>query len=152
MRKPRFCCYKGDPTKICSPAEVLNKTDDWSQRYPNTNLIPTRKMFLFFCSDLSCGLIFPSELLTSKVGIQLCESTFLPTSPLPFPSHPTEVVCGNFQSTGKILEGNSRQKGNSDMFLFSLRAAVCSAPEKFRRKLLYWDYWDFLDERGRVST
>ena len=102
--------------------------------------------------DWYVQFLFPSELLTSNVGSKLCESTFLPTSPLPFPSHPTEVVCGNFQSAGWILEGNSLQKGNPDKFLLSLCAAACSAPEKFRRRLLYWDYWDFLDERERIGT
>ena len=74
-----------------------------------------------------------SFLLTSNVGSQLCESTFLPTPPSPFPTHPTEVLCGNFPSIGIIgrnLEGNFRQKGNSDMCLFSPFAAVCSALEK----------------------
>ena len=119
---------------------IISKVPEKSTSYPNSQ-------FLIFCRDLSCSLIDVldsfshwSELLTSNVGIQLRESTFLPTPPIPFPSHTTEIVCGSFQSTGWILDGISKQRGNPDMFLLSLCAATCSASEKFRRRLLYWDF------------
>ena len=127
MRKPRFWFHERDSTKICSQRGLT------ISKVPKINLIPPRIFFWqgsVLQTDWCVRYLSPSELLTSNARSKLCESTFLPTSPLPFPSHPTEVVCGNFQSTGRILEGNSRQKGNSDMCLFSPFAAVCSALEK----------------------
>ena len=132
MRKPRLCFYQGDLTKLEFVPKrmfwtglIISKLPEKLTSYPNSQ-------FLFFCTERS-------ELLTN-VGIQLCESTFLPTPPIPFPSHTKEIVCGSFQSTGWILDGISKQRGNPDMFLLSLCAATCSASEKFGRRLLYWDF------------
>ena len=116
-------------TWICSPGDILNRTDNLKTA-GKINLV-SQLAISFFCTERS-------ELLTN-VGIQLCESTFLPTPPIPFPSHTKEIVCGSFQSTGWILDGISKQRGNPDMFLLSLCAATCSASVTFRRRLLYWD-------------
>ena len=146
MRKPRFWFHERDSTKICSQRGLT------ISKVPKINLIPPRIFFWqgsVLQTDWCVRYLSPSELLTSNARSKLCESTFLPTPPLPFPPHPTEVVCGNFQSAGWILEGNSLQKGNPDKFLLSLCAAACSAQENFRRRLLYWE---FPNECGRVST
>ena len=91
MQKPRFCFYKGELTKICSQVEVLKRTDDLKGAQ---NLIPTRKMFLFFLYgsemliELGDRFLFPSELLT----VQKATSANQPSCPVPhFPSHLTPL-------------------------------------------------------------